>query len=95
MTDRAPERLGVAVALLLSAASVMLVLGSHRSRAQSARAGEFQRLTGGLGWGTATSLADCAASFDPGVSEVCSHGLDPVPGAFAFCIHHAGPTIRR
>ena len=95
MTDRAPERLAAAVALLVAAGGAVLALGSRRSAAQDARAAEFQRIVGGLGSGSASALVPCEAAFDGGVAGTCTRGLDPVPGGFAFCPHHAGPSLRR
>ena len=95
MTDRAPERLAAGVALLVAAAGVVLALGSRRTAAAEARSAAFQGIVGGLGSGTATSLSPCEAAFDGGVSGTCSAGLDPGPGAFAFCPHHAGASLRR
>jgi len=95
VTDRAPERLAVAVAALVAAAGVVLALGSRRPAAAEARSAGFQRTTGGLGSGTAVTLSPCEAAFDGGAGGDCSCGLDPVPGGFAFCPHHAGPSMRR
>ena len=90
MTDRAPERLAAAVAVLVAAAGAVLALGSRRPPSA-----EFQRIVGGLGSGTATSLTPCEAAYDGGIAGTCSCGLDPVPGGFAFCPHHAGPSLGR
>lgn len=95
MTDRAPERLAAAVAVLIAAAGTVLVLGSRRSSAADARSAEFQGLAGGLGSGTASALSPCEAAFDAGIAGTCSSGLDPAPGGFAFCPHHSGPSLRR
>jgi len=95
VTDRAPERLGAAVALLVVAAGAVLALGARRSPAAERRSAEFQRLAGGLGSGSATALSPCEAAFDGGVAGTCSFELDPVPGGAAFCPHHAGPSLRR
>ena len=95
MRDRAPEGLAAAAAALLLAASGVLLLGSLRCARAEARSAEFQRTVGGLGGGTATSLADCEAAFDPGFHGGCALGEEPAPGGFAFCPHHSGPTLRR
>lgn len=87
MTDRAPERLAAAVAVLVAAAGVVLALG--------ARPAASLRTPGLPGTGTAATLVPCEAAFDPGVSGTCTYGLDPVPGAFPFCPHHAGPSLGR
>jgi len=95
VTDRAPEGLAVAAAALLAAAGCVLLLGARRPAAAAARSAEFQRVLGGLGSGTATSLAPCEAAFDDGLAAGCALGREEVPGAFAFCPHHAGASLRR
>ncbi len=95
MTDRGPERLAAAVAVLVAAAGAVLALGPGRGGGADPRAGEFRRLAGGLDPGSAATLAACEAAHDGGIAGTCSRGLDPVPGGFAFCPHHAGPSLRR
>jgi len=95
VTDRAPERLAAAVAALVAAAGIVLVLGALRPAAAEVRSAEFQRIAGGLGSGTAVTLSPCEAAFDGGIAGTCTCGLDPVPGGFVFCPHHAGPSLRR
>ena len=95
MTDRAPERLAVAAAVLAAAAAWALLLGARRPPSAPGPAEGFHRAVGGLGSGTATSLSPCESAFDPGLSRCCERGLDPAPGGFAFCPHHAGPSLRR
>lgn len=94
MRDRAPERFGLAVALLAAAAAGVLAAGAGATE-DPARAEGFQRLVGGLGGGTATSLVPCERAFDPARAEGCALGTEPLPGGFDFCPHHSGPTIRR
>ncbi len=93
--DRAPEALAVATGILAAAACGALLAGAARPAAGAARSGEFQRLVGGLGAGTATALTPCLAAFDPGLGEGCSCGLEPVPGGYAFCPAHSGASLRR
>jgi hypothetical protein len=95
VTDRAPERLAAAVALLAASAALLLVLAARRGGAEAARSEAFQRATGGLGSGAATSLAPCEAAFDVRAAGGCASAFDPVEGGRAFCTHHAGPTLRR
>ena len=95
MTDRAPERLAVAVALTVASATGVLFFGARRGDAETARSLAFQRTTGGLGSGTATSFAPCEAAFDDGVAGACRSALDPVAGGRSFCTHHSGPTLGR
>lgn len=95
MRDRAPEALAVATAALLAAAGGALLAGALRPASAAARSEEFQRLVGGLGYGTATDLSPCAPAFDPGVGGGCTCGTDPVPGGFAYCPHHSGASLRR
>jgi hypothetical protein len=93
--DRVPGALGAAAALLVAAAAGVLLLGARRSPAPDPGAAGFQRLAGGLGRGTATSLRPCEGAFDPGVAAACDAGLGPLPGGFAYCPHHAGVSLRR
>ena len=95
MTDRAPERLAGVVVLLVASAAGVLLLGSRRGDAETGRSAEFQRVLGGLGSGSATSLVPCDAAFDDGVADACGRELDPAAGGRAFCTHHSGPTLGR
>jgi hypothetical protein len=95
VTDRAPERVAAVATVAVLAAACVLALGARRGSASTERAAWFQRATGGLGSGPATSLAPCPAAFDGGVAGRCAGDLDPVPGGRAYCIHHAGPALGR
>ncbi len=93
MTDRAPEMVGAA-ALLVAAGACAVAACGGRGAADAERSAGFQRLAGGLGLGTATDLSACDAAFDARLAPVCEVGLEPLPGGFAFCLHHAGPGLR-
>lgn len=95
MTDRAPECAAAAAAVLAACAVAVLSAGSDRDGASVRRAEEFQRAVGGLGSGAATSLAACAASFDRASGVACDRAFEPAPGGEAFCVLHAGPSLRR
>jgi len=55
---------------------------------REARAGDFQRIVGGLGLGPAADPSACAFSFDPRLSPRCPHESGPVPGGTCFCPYH-------
>ncbi len=94
MRDRSPEALAAAAILLIAGAGCALLLGARRPGAAAARSGEFQRVVGGLGSGTATVLPPCERAFDDGLAAGCARGRDPSPGGFAFCPHHSGVSFR-
>jgi hypothetical protein len=71
---------------LTAIATVALDQGSHNSL----KAAEFQRLVGGLGFGPATNLSDCPATFDPRISGVCPFQYEPIPAGQNFlCPRHS------
>jgi len=87
--------LAVAAAALVAAATCVLVLGARRPAEEAARSEAFQRLVGGLGGGSAISLAPCERGFDPGLSGSCSLETAYGHGNGACCPHHSGPSLRR
>lgn len=94
MRDRAPEAAGAALLLLAAGAAAVLLAGGSPRPAREAGARAFHGATGGLGSGTALSLDACGAALDASLDGACGAGTGAVPGGFAFCPHHAGPTIR-
>jgi len=95
LTDRAPEWAAAATAALAACAVAVLLGGAKRDDESVRRAERFQAAVGGLGTGAAPSLASCAASFDRSSGVACDRAFDPVPGGKAFCVLHAGPSLRR
>lgn len=95
MIDRAPEVVAAATVALAACAVAVLTGGATRGDAQVRRAEGFHRSVGGLGSGAATSLASCGASFDRSSGAACDRAFDPAPGGTAFCVLHAGPSLRR
>jgi len=85
MREKGPELLLAGTLLLVTIAG--LVVACDRPAPPGL---EFQRLTGGLGLGTATDLDRCAAEFDPRLDPACAWRLEPLPGASLFCPSHAG-----
>ena len=82
------------VLVLLTAAAIAVLVAEERAaRHREARAGEFQRLVGGLGVGPATDLSVCASAVDPRLEGRCSLGYGPVPGGACFCPWHAGAAL--
>ena len=79
--------LAVTLGLAVSA-GVVLALGAWSPEA--GRAGEFQHLVGGLGFGPALDLSRCEPSFDPRLCPACTQDVGPLPGGMIFCPHHTG-----
>ncbi len=87
-------RLLLVVLLLLTAASAaVLVEQSWPRPGRGARAESFQRLVGGLGFGPAVDLSDCAFGFDPRLDPSCALERGPIPGGGEFCPRHAGAVF--
>jgi hypothetical protein len=95
LTDRAPEVAAAAALALAACAVAVMTGGAARDDAGTPRAAAFHRSAGGLGWGAATSLASCGASFDRSSGVACDLAFDPAPGGTSFCVLHAGPSLRR
>lgn len=70
--------------LLTGAAGAIVVVEDRKGREPPARAESFQRLVGGLGFGPALDLSDCAADFDPRLEGSCSLDYDPIAGGACF-----------
>jgi hypothetical protein len=83
----------VTLLCLTGAAGAVLVAeaGSGARREQKAEA--FQRLVGGVGFGAAVDLSECAFGFDPRIDGSCAYDRGPVPGGACFCPRHAGSLL--
>jgi hypothetical protein len=80
--------------LLLAGASAGVLLGEGwAQRHRQERAQAFQRLVGGLGFGPALDLSDCAFGFDPRLDGSCAADYGPVPGGNCFCPRQAGSVF--
>ncbi|HKI36435.1 MAG TPA: hypothetical protein VKA46_31545 [Gemmataceae bacterium] len=79
--------------LLAAAAGAVLVGEDLAQRRRQARAEEFQRLVGGVGFGPALDLSGCAFGFDPRLDGGCAEERGPVPGGACFCPRHAGSVL--
>ena len=88
MNPGAPRLLFAFLCALAVAAGAVLVVDAAAGRDRADRAGEFQALVGGLGFGPATDLSRCAFSFDPRICSGCPRDLGPVPGGSYFCPYH-------
>jgi hypothetical protein len=73
-----------------AAGAVLVVEGQQRG---TARAEQFQRLMGGVGFGPAVDLSVCAFGFDPRLDGDCALETGPVPGGACFCPRHAGSVF--
>ncbi|MDA1052291.1 MAG: hypothetical protein O3C40_17675 [Planctomycetota bacterium] len=73
--------------------SVLLVADQRRMQAHRHAAGSFQRLVGGLGFGSATDWSRCAHSFDPRVSCECFYDAGPLPGGANFCPYQTSSVL--
>jgi hypothetical protein len=73
--------------LALGAGFVLAVEAITEAR-RAARSEEFQRLVGGLGFGPAVEMGQCAFSFDPRLGCGCPFDHEPIPGGAHFCPQH-------
>jgi len=89
MRNAGPAVVGTVILALVVAAGAVLALDAPRQERQGERTEQFQRLVGGLGFGPALDLTECAASFDPRVCPSCPHDRGPIPGGTYFCPQHA------
>ena len=87
----ARSRLLFYLLLALVGASGAVLLVEHRidQRKQSATE-SFQKLVGGLGFGSVLDLSGCAFGFDPRLDGCCSASVGPLPGGACFCGRHGG-----
>jgi hypothetical protein len=81
---RGPTILLILLTGLMAGAGVMLGIGDRPRRP----AGEFHRLTGGLGFGPAVVPDGCEFDFDPRLCPACAADSGPIPGGAVFCPHH-------
>src|SRR5947207_15571524 len=82
------------VLLLLSCAAGAVLVGEDLAqRRRPARAEQFQRLVGGVGFGPALDLSGCAFGLDPRLDGTCAEDFGPVPGGACFCPRHAGSVF--
>jgi hypothetical protein len=82
--------LGIVLLLLAGASGAVLL---EDSWPRPPRGEAFQRLVGGLGFGPAVDLSDCAFGFDPRLDGSCALERGPVPGGGYFCPRHAGSVF--
>src|SRR5215468_9461010 len=80
----------LALVLLSGASAAVLAVEGRAERGRRDRAEDFQRLVGGVGFGPALDLSDCAFGFDPRLDGACAEEDGPVPGGACFCPRHAG-----
>lgn len=74
------------------AAAALVVLESRAEQAESAKATDFQRLVGGLGFGTSLD-ASCGFAFDPRFESFCRQEIWPIPAGGYFCAAHPGSAF--
>jgi hypothetical protein len=87
----------IAVAVV---AIFLLVSDASLQARRAARAEEFQRLVGGLGFGPAQDLSRCPNSFDPRLDDGCADDDGPIPGGARYCPLQGGsifsyPPLKR
>jgi hypothetical protein len=92
MAARGFGLLGVVLVLLIGT-GVILLVENQTSGDRDQQATAFQHLVGGLGFGPALNLADCAFTFDPRCDGRCAYDVGPLPGGACFCPHHAGAVL--
>src|SRR5216684_764413 len=83
----------VVLLFLVAGAAAVLVRESLAQDRKQRHAEEFQRLTGGVGFGPALDLSGCAFGFDPRLDGTCAEDCGPVPGGACFCPRHAGSVL--
>jgi hypothetical protein len=79
--------------LLTGAAGTVLVVEDRRGHEPNARAESFQCLVGGLGFGPALDLSDCASNFDPRLEGSCSMDYGPIVGGACFSSRRVGSVF--
>jgi hypothetical protein len=80
--------------LLLFGATVAVLAGEDRAQhRRMAHSESFQHLVGGLGFGPAVDLSNCAFAFDPRLEPGCRQDGGPIPGGACFCPRHAGSVL--
>jgi len=72
------------IALALAAVTFLVTDAGLQDR-RAARAEDFQRLVGGLGFGPALDLSRCPNSFDPRLDDGCADDDGPIPGGARYC----------
>jgi hypothetical protein len=82
------KSLAIALLILLGAAGAILIAESGSRDRRDRQAESFQRLVGGVGFGTALDLSGCAYAFDPRLDERCSEDRGPIPAGSCFCPRH-------
>ena len=87
MESRGP---GLLLAVLVGLALVVLGVEARAQHLRKECTESFQRLVGGLGFGPATNLSECAFGFDPRLDGACAATCGPIPGGACFCPRHAG-----
>jgi hypothetical protein len=80
--------LPILLLLLPATAVAILIIEAQPPPARAARAAEFHRLVGGLGFGPAANLSRCAFGFDPRLCPSCPQQDGPVPAGAVFCPEH-------
>ena len=100
MMETRSRGLLLALLLLVAASAAALAAEGHAEQACAARAEDFQRLVGGLGFGPTLDWSECPFSFDPRLEDACGADLGPIAGGGCFCPHHACsvwpyPPLRR
>ncbi len=78
----------IGLLLGLAAAGAVLAVEARDGAARRHQAEAFHGLTGGLGFGPALDLGDCACGFDPRLDGDCARRYGPVPGGACFCPRH-------
>jgi hypothetical protein len=91
--SRTPAVLLSLIVATTTVAGAMLGLNARPDAVREERARQFHALVGGLGFGPAYDLAECAFSFDPRLCPTCPNDVGPIPGGMVFCPHHAGAVF--
>jgi hypothetical protein len=84
------NRLLLSLLILVAMVTAILVAEGWTAQRRQDRSRDFQELVGGMGFGPAVNLSDCAFGFDPRLDGACGEDSGPVPGVECFCPRHAG-----
>ena len=78
------------ILLFLAGAAAVLLAFEERVQPPPDASESFQRLVGGLGFGPALDLSECAFAFDPRLDGSGAEERGPIPGGACFHPRHAG-----
>jgi len=85
MFQDSSTRLIALIAILVIAAGTAVGCYRQPVSARAADAAGFQKLVGGLGFGSSVELSTCAVQFDPRLGVTCNAHTGPIPAGSLLC----------